>query len=275
PATDRDALSPRTLDEREEIHSGPDVPVLDISTFPKGARAGNFFHDILEFVDYRPEGAPERDAMVTSKLQTYGFDAKWKTMVSEALENILASSLPLADGSMRLSELDREHRINELAFHFPISRLTPSLMQNVFGRHPHGTGLDNFSESLGRLMFSPTQGFLKGYIDLVFIHDDRFYIVDWKTNHLGHHPNAYAGNRLAGVMHDELYILQYHLYSLALHRYLGQRIVDYAYDAHFGGVFYLFLRGMRSNAEKFPGIYFDRPPRELIKELENTILIKT
>jgi hypothetical protein len=96
-----------------------------------------------------------------------------------------------------------------------------------------------------RLAFAPLSGYLKGFIDLVFCHDDRFYVLDWKSNHLGIPAADYGEQPMATAMAEHGYHLQYLLYCVALHRYLRSRIADYAYDRHFGGVLYLFVRGVR------------------------------
>jgi len=72
-------------------------------------------------------------------------------------------------------------------------------------------------------------------------------------------------------MAEHGYHLQYLLYAVALHRYLGQRLPDYGYERHFGGALYLFVRGVRpgwATSDGTPtGIYRDRPPRQLIEQL--------
>lgn len=106
-----------------------------------------------------------------------------------------------------------------------------------------------------------------GFVDLVFVHDGRWYVVDWKSNHLGNTESDYGDAAIARTMREHHYILQYHLYCLALHRYLGQRLSGYDYEEHFGGVYYAFLRGIR--ADGGGGWYHDRPPRALIEALDS------
>jgi exodeoxyribonuclease V beta subunit len=69
----------------------------------------------------------------------------------------------------------------------------------------------------------------------------------------------------------ELYALQYHLYTVALDRYLAFRIPDYEYSTHFGGVYYLFLRGMNCKRGSKYGVFFDRPAEALIRELSRCL----
>ena len=112
---------------------------------------------------------------------------------------------------------------------------------------------------------------MKGFVDLIFRFRDRYYLLDWKSNHLGNTLRDYDRDSLGRAMREKLYILQYHIYTLALHRYLRMRIPDYDYEKHFGGVFYLFLRGIEPAAGPDFGIFRDRPGREMIQELEKMI----
>ena len=95
------------------------------------------------------------------------------------------------------------------------------------------------------LVFSDLTGYLKGYIDLVFEHEGRFFVLDWKSNHLGSTAAHYAPAALRSAMAREGYHLQALLYSLAVHRWLGTRWRGYNPQQHWGGVIYLFLRGVR------------------------------
>jgi exodeoxyribonuclease V beta subunit len=117
------------------------------------------------------------------------------------------------------------------------------------------------------LDFRPLAGFLKGFIDLVFEHAGRWYVVDYKSNVLGVHADDYRPERLVTAMTEHHYFLQYHLYVVALHRYLTRRFPGYDYDRHFGGVYYLFLRGMAPAYARNNGVFSDRPSRQLIEGL--------
>ncbi|MGN6790376.1 MAG: PD-(D/E)XK nuclease family protein, partial [Rhodanobacteraceae bacterium] len=103
-------------------------------------------------------------------------------------------------------------------------------------------------------------GMLTGIMDLVFEHGGRYHLVDYKTNLL---PAYDAGAlREAIVTHD--YDLQYLLYVLALHRWLGRRLPGYDYEAHMGDAYYLFVRDLTDGH----GVHRDRPPRALIEAMD-------
>ncbi len=108
---------------------------------------------------------------------------------------------------------------------------------------------------------------MNGFIDLLFEHEGRYFILDWKSNHLGYRLENYESPGLNEAMKDNQYKLQYLIYSIAVHRFLKQRLRDsYDYDVHFGGVIYVFLRGVRAGAAT--GIYFDRPEVGFVDKLD-------
>lgn len=119
---------------------------------------------------------------------------------------------------------------------------------------------------------SGLRGFLAGFIDLVFEHDGRWFVLDYKTNNLGRTASDYSSERLFEAMIDHDYILQYHLYAVALNAFLQRRIADYSYGTHFGGVVYLFVRAVQPDSEAFDGIYFDRPDESVIDGLSAAIM---
>ncbi len=105
-------------------------------------------------------------------------------------------------------------------------------------------------------------GMFKGFIDLTFEYQGRYYVLDYKSNWLGADDSAYTTEAMAEAVASHRYDLQYVLYVLALHRQLRLRLADYDYDQHLGGALYLFLRSPHS------GQYLARPPRALIEQLD-------
>jgi exodeoxyribonuclease V beta subunit len=105
---------------------------------------------------------------------------------------------------------------------------------------------------------------------LVFEHEGRFYIVDYKSNHLGNDEADYQSEQLDKAMIAHDYPLQYLIYSLALHRYLQLRIADYDPEHHLGGVYYLFIRGMKPDW-KSAGIFYDKPEVGLLDALDRCL----
>ena len=236
-------------------------PGLSVFTFPAGPRAGSCLHEILQRVDFARFESKETRALVADKLARYGFAPDWVDTACLLIRNVLTTPLN-EERSFTLSTLGTADRLHEVEFHVPLELITPKGLGSLLAPgEGHG---EAFAGGLIRkLGFRPVKGMLKGYIDLVFHRDGRYYIVDWKSNYLGASPEDYAGAQLSTVMGREFYTLQYHLYIVALHRFLELRLPDYQYDKHFGGVYYLFLRGMGPTGEY--GVLFDRPATERIK----------
>ena len=123
------------------------------------------------------------------------------------------------------------------------------------------------AQVISQLKFSSLSGFMKGFIDLVYEFQGRFYIVDYKSNWLGTSQGPYQQDVLDQAMISHDYPLQYLIYSLALHRYLRLRLSDYDPEVHLGGAYYLFIRGMKPNWDQ-SGIFFDRPSVQVLDALD-------
>jgi exodeoxyribonuclease V beta subunit len=113
---------------------------------------------------------------------------------------------------------------------------------------------------------------MKGFMDMVFRHEDHYYLVDWKSNFLGPSVEDYNPEAMALAMIQNFYTFQYMIYTLALNRYLRLRDRNYDYEKHFGGVLYVFLRGVDPAKGSQFGIYRDKPPGEVIENLSEAMM---
>ena len=243
--------------------------------FPRGARAGIFFHDLLEQLEFSPASAQDRADLIRVKLKQYGYDPGWQHTLLQTVENLLQVELPAVPAGrehIHLSRVTANRRINEMEFYFPQKSVSPERLGSIFERHGGAQLSTEFARHLRKLSFAPTDGFFMGYVDMLFEHEDRFYLLDWKSNHLGHRIENYCLDRLTDVMVREHYILQYNLYTIAANRYLTQRHPGYSYAKHFGGVFYVFIRGVDAAAGAAYGIYHDRPASDLILALDDALI---
>src|SRR5262249_13004044 len=127
------------------------------------------------------------------------------------------------------------------------------------------------ADAVDALAFTSVSGFMRGFIDLVFEAEGRYWIADYKSNWLGRTLDDYRAERLPPVMARASYRLQYLIYIVVLHRLLRLRLPAYDYDAHVGGVFYLFLRGMTPDLGPASGVFHDRPSRALVEALDRWI----
>ena len=110
------------------------------------------------------------------------------------------------------------------------------------------------------------QGYFKGFIDLSFQASGQYFVLDYKSNHLGFDLRDYQYSALHEAMVSHDYDLQFLIYSLALHRFLKLRVPNYDYQQHFGGVYYVFLRGVNEAGDE--GVYFTKPAERIIKRLD-------
>jgi exodeoxyribonuclease V beta subunit len=245
-APDRDALA---LPDSGEPGSG-------FFAFPRGARAGTCLHAILE--DWaRGKGALAD--LLEPALQAYGLPLEWKEAASAHLQRVLDTDL---DGAgLTLAALQPARRLPELGFTFPVRQLDVIGLRALLADPANGLAAP-LREAASRLEFDSLKGFLKGFIDLTFEHDGRWYIADYKSNWLGPDASYYGGERLLQALAGEHYYLQYLIYLVALRRFLRQRLADFR-DEQLGGAFYLFLRGMPE-----AGVYFARPEDALLDALD-------
>lgn len=234
------------------------APQPSIFTFPKGARPGTLLHSLFETIDFENAAGEPLAQHISTLLAQDGFDESWAQVLQQQVEAVLETPLETGFGEpLRLRDLAPECKQVELEFFLPMGRVTAPALTALCQQH------DPLSRGNKPLSFATVQGMLKGFIDLVFEWQGRWYLLDYKSNHLGMSPADYSRPALEQAMVEHRYDLQYQLYSLALHRLLALRLPGYDFDQHFGGVFYLFLRGMPQG-----GIFHTRPSRELVLGLD-------
>ncbi|MBW2116377.1 MAG: exodeoxyribonuclease V subunit beta [Deltaproteobacteria bacterium] len=272
---DRDEIISPDGRDREEIEE----PVIrekysEIFSFPAGAKPGIFLHDILEHLDFAEREPAAMKKLVADKLDEYGFEHQWLDTICDMVTNVLSTPLDSAQKGPVLSFIKNEDRLNELEFYFPLKSVNPEKLKQIFQANPVSPLINDFPETIGMLQFAPTKGFMRGFMDLVFLWRDRFYLVDWKSNLLGDSPKDYNQEAMASAMKKECYILQYTIYTLALDQYLRLRMPEYSYEKHFGGVYYIFLRGVKPEMGPGFGIYRDFPSPELIEGLRKGLMEK-
>ncbi|PLP06031.1 exodeoxyribonuclease V subunit beta [Klebsiella pneumoniae] len=250
-------LLPRLDVDAAGVGEVVEEPQLTPHQFPRGAAPGTFLHSLFEELDFTQ---PVPEGWMAEKLQLSGFDAQWAPVLTDWLGGVLKPRLPGPD--IALNQLAARDKQVEMAFYLPIAQLLTAERLDALIRQ-----YDPLSADTPPLDFRQVRGMLKGFIDLVFRHEGRYYLLDYKSNWLGEDREAYTRPAMEQAMRAHRYDLQYQLYSLALHRYLRHRLADYDYARHFGGVIYLFLRGM-DGQEGGQGIFTTRPVRPLIDGLD-------
>ncbi|WP_122318649.1 exodeoxyribonuclease V subunit beta [Pseudomonas cichorii] len=256
---DDERLDPQA--PRELLASGD-----DIHRFPRGPNPGTFLHGLLEWAGNEGFATAAHDPellkdAVARRCNRRGWQG-WIDTLSGWLQHLLNMPLPLGHDvtPVALGELDQPNQYRvEMEFWFASSQVNVAQMDELVRHYTHGNA--------PRLVTQTTSlnGMFKGFIDLTFEHEGRYYVADYKSNWLGGDETFYTEQSMEAAILENRYDLQYVLYLLALHRQLKARLADYDYDQHMGGALYLFLRGSRSATQ---GVYFTRPPRELIESLD-------
>ncbi|MBF0103078.1 MAG: UvrD-helicase domain-containing protein [Desulfobacterales bacterium] len=242
----------------------------EILELPRGTLFGSCIHTIFEQIDFTANNSEIIQPVIQNALKKYGLNYP-ETKENERCEAILKMILevlktPLLedDADFCLHRIPKTDYQSEMNFFYPIKPIQPRDLEHIF-KIEHVT--NGFPEKIGRLQFNQVQGFMQGFIDLVFYYKDKYYLLDWKTNFLGESYLSYAEPHLNQVMTDNMYHLQYAIYTLAVHRYLKNRVLSYDYRENFGGVFYLFVRGMSPTIPK-NGIFYTLPSYEFIDTLD-------
>ena len=250
--------------ERGSRHVMPGQAPSDIADFPRGVRAGIFMHALFASLDFARADRAALEVGVARALREHGFDEAWQTAVADMAEKVLRTPLDAATG-LCLARVGRAARLDELVFHYPVIGLDPGRLNGLLRAHGRDGAIRG---QVKELVFDPVRGYMTGSMDLAFEASGRFYLADYKSNWLGEGPDAYRAERLPQVMARESYDLQYLIYTVALTRYLSQRLPKFRYERDFGGVFYLFVRGMDPARGPDFGVYRDRPSEELIVTLD-------
>jgi len=258
---DYDVVSGSFEDNRQEDVPlpTPETPSPDIIDFPAGITAGHCLHAVFERIDFQDDSRWLK--VITDVLADYppvNASAKGNeqaVMIRNMLSDVLNTELP---GGFALRDVPCQRRLTELEFAFPVKHLDHKAL-NAF--------LDRHRRLVPKLTFPTLEGYLRGFVDLVFEHGGKWYVLDWKSNKTGLNAQDYSRERLNEEMFHHAYELQGLIYLTALHRYLKLRIPGYDYNVHMGGMFYLFVRGVKP-AWPSAGIWHDLPNPALIESLD-------
>ena len=235
-----------------ELAHDNDEMVLD---FPRGTQIGTLLHRYFEKVPFAQLAENEN---IEKLCQDLNLAEEQFAAVQPWFEQILSTPI-LPNDDLALAQINEKQCLKELAFYLNITS------------HFDVAGFNRALATLHHLpseplQFDDIQGMVRGTMDLVFSHQDKYYLLDYKSNFLGETLKDYDQTALKKAMLEHHYDWQYLLYVVALHRYLKTRLPHYDYNRDFGGVVYAFLRGMNGSPQS--GIFFDKPDWQLIQQLE-------
>ncbi len=237
--------------------------------FPAGASAGVALHALLEQVDFQHLDDHALRELVQRTLSSHALltpaalTARRLADTSAMVRRLASSEIPGARFALR--EVPRDAGMREWRFDLSVRHFSTGRFADALERHgsPHARAYAPF---LRKLDERNVTGYLSGYVDLAFEHDDRWWVLDWKSNWLGAADAQYTPEALEAAMWEEHYTLQYHLYIVALHRHLRARLEGYDPARHWGGVAYVFLRGVADTGAH--GWFRDTPTPALLEALD-------
>lgn len=255
-------------EEGTDLHHEPAIPEVSEAAplpapwhrFTKGAVAGNFLHDQLEWL--ASEGFALDRPDVVERLQRESERAGRQDQADEIrqwLQAVVTLPLPQVGASLR----QLRHRLPEMEFWLPAGQLQARTIDTLCQAHllsqrPRPT-----------LPERELHGMLMGFADLVFEHEGRYWVLDYKSNHLGDSGAAYTHAQLEGAMAEHRYDVQAAIYLLALHRLLRARLGEaYEPTEQLGGAVYLFLRGIDGPEQ---GAYVMPPVWPLLDALDDLL----
>ncbi|MFH2058692.1 MAG: exodeoxyribonuclease V subunit beta [Pseudomonadota bacterium] len=244
---------------------------ITLSDFPKGAGAGDFFHSIYEDLDFTSNSSTI-GSLIQAKARLAGFsESNWIKTAIQSVQEILNTKLWTGYSQFYLNQINNHQRFNELEFSFNVNVFDISSIKTGFKLSDPLFLHSGYVDKLSQISVSSFKGFIKGFIDLVVCHEGKWYILDYKTNYLGDCYEHYSSDAVFDAMSEHHYFLQYHLYLVALHRYLKLRLNNYDYDRDVGGVFYLFVRGMKPVFKSDYGVFFQKPDKAAIEYLSDKL----
>tara|TARA_R110001583_G_scaffold16561_15_gene67879 strand:- start:18675 stop:22352 length:3678 start_codon:yes stop_codon:yes gene_type:complete len=232
-------------------------------SFPRGAKHGSFLHLLFELIDFQNEDESLLSAVIAEQLEKHLYQdvEMWTPILTKWFMQLLA--FPLMSDSVNtiaLKQLLPSAKKVEMQFFIDMKPIDSYQVNKLIKQ------FDDLSRRSGELQFQKVQGFLKGFIDLTFEFEGKYYVLDYKSNYLGDGLEDYNQTNIENMMIEHRYDFQYQLYTLALHRLLRSRLPDYDYEQHIGGVFYTFIRGMQT--DETCGVYFNKPDFALIDGLD-------
>jgi exodeoxyribonuclease V beta subunit len=236
-----------------------------MAAFPRGTEAGKFLHLCLEKLDYSDE--TKWLEVVRKNMDAYGFDkAAWLETVVQNLSDVLHA--PLSPSGPALFGKKPEELSRECEFYIPAHGVNVAKLAGAF--REAGGAFARQAGEIARIGTHDVDGYLKGFVDLIFRDGGKLSIIDWKSNWMGQTADFYTPERLDGEMIRSAYYLQGCLYTLALCRNMSARKADWDYESGFGSVYYVFLRGA-NRGTACAGVVRFRPDARLLLNMADAL----
>ena len=279
-------------DPKVQVEDSPSAELLQF-TFTKGNIAGDFLHELMEYLlsrtnfDKNDDGCLLKFVEETTQNKKYGsllkpYDQDISTFnadFTDWLSSIVHANLGIVDSNshpLSLSCLTSDKCACELEYFMPCKQFKMdefNLICDEFYQSEVEKFGDAIQADLPMLKANDFKGFMKGSIDLVANFEtnigNQYFLIDYKSNFLGGGFKDYSPSQMFKSIFTSRYDVQILIYSVALHRFLKTIVKDYDYEKDFGGVMYLFLRGLQKGTDSIStGIYQIKPKFELVERLD-------
>ena len=250
-------------DAAQEDGAAADDPMLLAIDAWRGRHFGNALHEILENAGSEPVWPQRRDFLAQRLLALRvkappGVDTV--EPIGRLVDRVRGADL---GGGLRLTGVPESSRVSEFEFQLPVEGVSLEALRELCLRHG---AEDAIAPALSPQRLS---GMLTGFADLIFEHEGRYHVLDYKTNWLGTRLRDYAGENLQAAMREHHYPLQALIYTIALHRYLRGRLDGYTPERHLGDSWYLFVRAVGLGDGL--GVWRRRWPVALIEALDEAL----
>ena len=244
--------------EKAELGKADNYDQFIFQDLKRGANVGTALHSIFELLDFNHPATWDQTLANTSKSYRSIIKEDSLDLFMQMTNHIMNTEI-LCDGEkFALNKVTNEQKLPEMEFCFSMSKVNRATINEILGDEADIGGDTDI------------EGLMTGFIDLLFEHKGKYYILDWKSNHLGNATENYDENSMNEAMKANNYNLQYMIYTVAVKRWLDTRIANFDYDKQFGGIIYIFLRGVRKDQDT--GIFTTKPDLEIIERLEDLFL---
>jgi len=242
------------LYEKTEMGKQDEYDQFIFDDLGRGANVGTALHSIFERLDYNNPGTWKQTLEEASKYYPNIIKEERLELFRQMVTHMMNVEITCNAEKFALNEITNEQKITELEFCFSMDKVNKTKLNEILGDEADLGGEADI------------EGLMTGFIDLFFEHKGKYYILDWKSNYLGNAIESYGKEGLNEAMKSSNYNLQYMIYTIAVKRWLETRIENFDYDLQFGGIVYLFLRGVRDGHQT--GIFTTKPGLDKIESLE-------
>lgn len=231
----------------------------------KGAVFGLLFHELCENYPFSSE-------KLSAILSQHNIDTTgdYPNQLQRMLEEAFIYEIFKEYNLSRLLPYSQ----HELEFNLTINQ-NVNLGQDIAKLIAGYFGVDHPFSRAAKTLGVIEEGFLVGFIDLFFLHEGKYWVLDYKTNTLDSYNSPFdykdLNNPIIESMAEHHYYLQYLLYLVAVKRYLQKKLQISDASDLIGGAVYYYVRGIyvKNTGTERLAIYIDDSCRQLVAAIDD------